>query len=43
MLEALICERYGWTHQEYESQPAYLLDTILEMIKAEGEENSKKK
>lgn len=43
MVEVLICERLGWTHQEYEQQPAYLIDTILEMLKAEGEENAKKK
>ncbi|GIW70359.1 MAG: hypothetical protein KatS3mg101_1106 [Patescibacteria group bacterium] len=31
-----------WTWQEYENQPAWFIDVILEMLKAEGEEAKRK-
>jgi len=38
ILIAEICERFGWTWQEYLEQRAWLVELIVEKIKAEGEE-----
>jgi len=37
MVAAIICERYGWTWQEYTAQPWKFLHTVIAMVKAEGE------
>jgi len=29
LLEAIIIEKTGWTHDQYMNQPAWLIDTIL--------------
>jgi hypothetical protein len=34
---AEICERYGWTWEQYHEQPASFIRTILEKIKVERE------
>jgi hypothetical protein len=34
---ALICREFGWTWEEYRNQPAWFIDIILEMLKAESE------
>jgi len=33
---ALICREMGWTWQEYQSQPAFFIKVVHEMLKAEG-------
>jgi len=38
ILIAEICEKFGWTFQEYLEQPAWFVELIVEKIKAEGEE-----
>jgi hypothetical protein len=42
MVAALICREMGWTWQEYQNQPAWFIDIVLEMLKAEAEELKKK-
>ncbi len=42
MIAALICREMGWTWQEYQNQPAWFVDIIVEMLKAEGEEVGKR-
>jgi hypothetical protein len=27
--ETILCEKIGWTHEEYLKQPAWLIDTFL--------------
>jgi hypothetical protein len=39
---ALICREFGWTFEEYQNQPSWFIDIILEMLKAEGEEIRKR-
>ena len=34
---ANVCERYGWTWQEYHSQPYQFLQTIVEKMRVEQE------
>jgi hypothetical protein len=36
MLEAIICREFKWTHYEYESQPAWLITTITQMLQQEA-------
>jgi hypothetical protein len=38
MIVAILCREMGWTWQEYQNQPAWFIDILLEMLKAEGEE-----
>jgi len=33
-----ICERFGWTYQEYLEQPAWFIDLIIEKNKTESQE-----
>lgn len=42
MLAAIICERYGWTWDEYQDQPMPFLATIYEKIRAEGDVSAHK-
>jgi len=42
MLAALICREYGWTHDEFWSQPQTFIETIMEMLNAEAEAQNKK-
>ncbi len=39
---AEICERFGWTWEEYYSQPAHFLETIKEKMKVEQEVQAEK-
>ncbi len=39
---ALICREFGWTFEEYQKQPSWFIDVILEMLKAGGEEMKKR-
>jgi hypothetical protein len=41
-IAALICREFSWTWQEYENQPSWFIEIILEMLKAEAEEMKKK-
>lgn len=36
MTAVIICERFGWTWQEYEAQPWVFIQSILEMMHAEN-------
>jgi len=38
MLTATICEMYGWTWDEYHSQPAFFLEAIREKIVRDNKE-----
>jgi len=38
ILIAEICEKFGWTYQQYLEQPAWFVELIVEKIKMEGEE-----
>jgi hypothetical protein len=35
---AEICERFGWTYFEYQEQPAWFVELIIEKIKTEARE-----
>ena len=41
MVAVLICERMGWTYEEYLTSPTRFLIAITEMIKAEANERNK--
>jgi hypothetical protein len=41
-IAALICREFGWTFEEYQNQPSWFIDIILEMLKAEAEEIKKR-
>lgn len=43
MTAAIICQRFGWTWEEYQAQPWHFLQAILEMIQAESRESAKNK
>jgi hypothetical protein len=34
---AEICEKFGWTYNEYMEQPMWFLETIVEKLKQENE------
>lgn len=36
MLAAVVCERFGWTWQEYQDQPAWFNQIILSMLRQES-------
>jgi len=36
-----ICQKFGWTTQQYLSQPQWFIDMILERMAWEGQENKK--
>jgi len=38
MTVAIVCREMGWTKQEFDEQPANFVDTIVEMLRAEGKE-----
>lgn len=42
MVAALVCREMKWTWQEFENQPAWFVDVILEMLKAEGDAMAKR-
>jgi hypothetical protein len=42
MLVALICREMKWTYKEFQDQPAWFIDIILEMLQAESMETDKK-
>lgn len=29
MAEAIVCEKMGWTHEEYERQPSWLVEILF--------------
>ena len=37
IIMTMICERFGWTYQEYQNQPWWFLETIKLKIGMEGE------
>jgi len=39
MLAAMVCREFKWTWQEYQDQPQVFIDTIVDMMVAEGREN----
>jgi hypothetical protein len=39
---ALVCREYGWTWQEYQSQPTWFVKTILSMLREEAEEANRR-
>lgn len=39
---AEICERFGWTYEEYYAQPLHFLATIQEKLKVEQEVQAEK-
>jgi|CXWL01.1.fsa_nt_gi hypothetical protein len=41
MLAVIICERFGWTLDEYEKQPWRFIESIITMIQAEAEEQAR--
>lgn len=32
-----VCEKYGWTYDEYQSQPQWFLDLIRERMKVDAQ------
>ncbi len=42
MMAAIICERMGWTWQEYMDQPEMFLRVIIEEMRAEGDVSSRR-
>jgi len=42
MLAAIICREMKWTFEEYQNQPSWFIDIILEMLQAESAEAKKK-
>jgi len=38
----LVCREFGWTFKEYQEQPSWFIDIILEMLKAEAGEMRKR-
>lgn len=36
MIAAIVCREMGWTKSEFDEQPATFVDTIVEMLRAEG-------
>lgn len=36
MISILVCEKFGWTLQEYNEQPAEFIDNILLMIQSQA-------
>lgn len=41
-MAAIICREFGWTYQEYQNQPSWFIDIIVEMLKIEVEQMEKK-
>jgi len=39
MKAAVLCQKIGWTWQEYREQPAHFIDIIFAMFEAEEREN----
>ena len=41
----LICEKYGWTYEQYMEQPNFFIELIIQKIKVDNqkEENISKK
>lgn len=37
MLAIIICERFGWTFEEYEKQPWHMIEGIVAMMRAQAE------
>ena len=37
-----ICEMYGWTYQEYMSQPTWFIDLIIEKMKIDAKKAKNK-
>ena len=42
MAAAIICREYGWTWQEYESQPSWFLLVVKSFLRYEAEEARRK-
>jgi hypothetical protein len=36
MITALICREFKWTYSEYEKQPSWFIDLIVQMMRAEA-------
>ena len=45
MIAVVVCEKFGWTFAEYNEQPKYFIELIVEKIKVDNqrEENAMKK
>ena len=37
MIETLLCREMKWSHDTYEGQPSWLIDSLLAMLNAEAE------
>lgn len=42
MLAAIVCREMKWTFEEYETQPASFVDTIVLMLQAEASETKRR-
>jgi hypothetical protein len=43
MQEVLVCDKMGWTHYEYISQPAWFIQTLFLKWSADAEFSKRKK
>jgi hypothetical protein len=43
MLEVYICEKFGWTHQQYLEQPKWFVDSYIGKMKVEARKNTQQK
>lgn len=42
MIMAIICREMKWDYNQYQDAPAWFIEIIIEMIKAEAMESNKK-
>jgi len=42
MITAIICREMKWDYWQYQNQPSWFIDVLIEMIKAEAEEINNK-
>ena len=36
MLGAILCEKYGWTWEEFQGQPAFFVECVTQKLQAEA-------
>jgi len=37
MMSVILCEKFGWTYEEYLAQPNFFIDLIIEKIKVDNQ------
>jgi len=42
MIMIEICERFGWTYNEYVNQPTFFIDLIKEKMRIDSQKQNKK-